>query len=728
MPDGDPLLPEDPAELGGYRLAGRLGEGSQGVVYLGRDAADTRVAIKLLHARMAADPGARDRFMRELSAAKKVARFCTAQVIDADLAGDHPYIVSEYVDGRSLRSHIIADGPRTGGTLERLAIGTLTALAAIHRAGIVHRDFTPHNVLLGPDGPRVIDFGIARALNVACEEETNSIGTPAYMAPEQVTAGKVGPPADMFAWGATILFAGTGRPPFGNESVPAVMERVLHSDPDVTALPDPLRSVVSSCLSKDPARRPTAQQAQASLLGHDASVALMPPPAFGISPVDPEETVTASALQEAATPSAAAPDETGPGRMPSGTASTSGSGLAGASSASGPDGRDGRDGRDGNAPEDPASRRPGEESGADPTRGFPEFAPPAFPLPGRAVPGLTLPPSGDPATQNPTVRLMLTGTPVSEPAGEDRSGTGTTGQNPVSTGTTGHNPVGAGTTGQNPVSAGTTGHIPMGAGTTGGHVTGQNLAGPSTTGANLAGANPAGASATGENFAAANAPVGGAGATSGNFPSESGRNGSLLSPAGTGAKPAGRRWMVFAGAGVVVAGVALAIPLWPGGGDAVTAPKTRPASVSESPTPTATAGPPRQASGAIEAAPAKRKPPHGCKEYTRAYTVAHVGTVRVKALVCRGGFTGTAVLADTAPKDAYSPCLQLRGHVTGPAGEFISTQVMSGKTGAAQNFQNGPKFRYGSKTKRTENWVVLNTGRCSGTTPAWQSKDKLVTG
>src|SRR3954470_1677284 len=307
MPDGLPLRPGDPAELGGHRLLRRLGEGNQGIVFLGRGPSGEQVAIKLLHARMAGDPGARERFMRELSAAKKVARFCTAQVLDADVAGDHPYIVSEYVEGRSLRSHIIAEGPRTGGALERLAIGTLTALAAIHRAGIVHRDFNPHNVLLGSDGPRVIDFGIARALGATNNSESNRAGTPSYMAPEQITDGEIGPPADMFAWGSTILFAATGHPPFGNEAVHPVMQRIVHDEPDVSALPEPLRSVVAACLAKDPAQRPTAQQAQAGLLGHEATESLMPPPAFGATaqPAAPETPSQAPAAPREGSPSPA---------------------------------------------------------------------------------------------------------------------------------------------------------------------------------------------------------------------------------------------------------------------------------------------------------------------------------------------------------------------------------------------------------------------------------------
>ncbi len=653
MPDGDPLLPEDPAELGGYRLAGRLGEGGQGVVYLGRDAAGTQVAIKLLHARLAAEPGARDRFIRELSAAKKVARFCTAQVLDADLAGDHPYIVSEYVDGLSLRSHIVADGPRTGGTLERLAIGTLTALAAIHRAGIVHRDFTPHNVLLGPDGPRVIDFGIARALNVACEEETHSVGTPAYMAPEQVTAGRIGPPADMFAWGATILFAATARPPFGNESVPAVMERVLHTDPDVTALPEPLRSVVSSCLAKDPSARPTAQEAQAALLGHDASVPLMPPPAFGSTP-DPTPPLT---IPQPATNAATAPpvpdDATradlprtsgsAPSEPPSDATRTEMPGGAGVVERSDPGGV-------GERPEVPA------------------FGAAGFGIHGLAVPGAALPPLGEPGPPSPT---STGAAPAENPT--------------VHLALPGFQAVSA--TQETPLPDALPVPVPPREGGTGGHTQAGEV---------------------------------------------SGENRSLLSPAVSQAGPVigGRRprpWMVLAGVGVVVAGFAIAVPLWPGGGDTVTTPKTRPASASEAPpAPSPSVPVRRQASGAIQASPAKPKPPHGCKEYTRSYTVAKAGTVRFKALVCRGGFTGTAIVADSAPKDAYVPCVQLRGHLKGPGGVFMSTAVMAPKT--AQGFKNGPKFRYGSKTKKIEDFVAVNVGRCKGATPAWQSKDQLATG
>lgn len=266
-----PLLPSDPERLGGYELIGRLGAGGQGVVYLGRraGAADTdpRVAVKLLHTQLLGNTHARARFVRELAVLQRVAGFCTAQMLEADMAGDRPYIVSEFVPGPSLQQLVRGEGPRAGADLDRLAIGTVTALAAIHRAGIVHRDFKPHNVLIGPDGPRVIDFGIARALDAGATMTSQIVGTPAYMAPEQFSDVSIGPSADLFAWGITLLFAATGREPFGGGPLPAVMYRVLNETPDVSALPAGVAEVVAACLAKDPLSRPTAEDTLLRLLG-----------------------------------------------------------------------------------------------------------------------------------------------------------------------------------------------------------------------------------------------------------------------------------------------------------------------------------------------------------------------------------------------------------------------------------------------------------------------------
>ncbi|MDX6743560.1 serine/threonine-protein kinase [Actinocorallia sp. A-T 12471] len=260
----DALRAGDPAAIGPYTLLGVLGEGGQGTVYLGRrDGVD--VAVKLMHARFAADAEARGRFVRELEVAKRVARFCTAQVLDADVDGDRPYIVSEYVPGVALQDLVEREGPRGGAALERLAVSTLTALTAIHGAGIIHRDFKPHNVLLGDDGPRVIDFGIARALNVT--SHSHNIGSPAYMSPEQLSGRQLTAASDLFSWGSAIVFAATGEPPFGVDEIGAVMYRIINDEPDLGALPQPLRGVVAACLAKDPALRPTAAEAQAALVG-----------------------------------------------------------------------------------------------------------------------------------------------------------------------------------------------------------------------------------------------------------------------------------------------------------------------------------------------------------------------------------------------------------------------------------------------------------------------------
>jgi serine/threonine protein kinase len=276
-----PLTDRDPRRLGAYDVTGRLGEGGQGVVYLGRGAAES-VAIKLLHAELIEDAAARARFLREVEVTKRVARFCTAQVLHADTADGRPYIVSEYVPGPSLHHQLRQEGPRQGSALDRLAINTATALAAIHQAGVVHRDFKPGNVLMGPDGPVVIDFGIARALDASGSTTTavsQVVGTPAFMAPEQLADGRIGPPADLFAWAVTMVYAATGAPAFGHRSIPTVINRILHDEPDLGALDGRLRGVVAACLAKDSARRPTARALMDELMGQGGTPVATPSPA-----------------------------------------------------------------------------------------------------------------------------------------------------------------------------------------------------------------------------------------------------------------------------------------------------------------------------------------------------------------------------------------------------------------------------------------------------------------
>ena len=280
MVNVQPLTDRDPRRLGAYDVTGRLGEGGQGVVYLGRGAAES-VAIKLLHAELIEDAAARARFLREVEVTKRVARFCTAQVLHADTADGRPYIVSEYVPGPSLHHQLRQEGPRQGSALDRLAINTATALAAIHQAGVVHRDFKPGNVLMGPDGPVVIDFGIARALDASGSTTTavsQVVGTPAFMAPEQLADGRIGPPVDLFAWAVTMVYAATGAPAFGHRSIPTVINRILHDEPDLGALDGRLRGVVAACLAKDSARRPTARALMDELMGQGGTPVATPSP------------------------------------------------------------------------------------------------------------------------------------------------------------------------------------------------------------------------------------------------------------------------------------------------------------------------------------------------------------------------------------------------------------------------------------------------------------------
>lgn len=322
-----PLRPGDPERIGPYRLTGRLGQGGQGVVFLGvrQEAGEDaeRVAVKVLHAVHAADPAARRRFLREIETARQVAEFCTARVLDVGETGDTLYVVSEYIEGPSLQKSVRAEGPRRGTALHRIAVGTATALAAIHQAGVVHRDFKPGNVLLGPDGPRVIDFGISRALDASTTMSSGAIGTPAYMSPEQVRGERVGPAGDVFAWAGTMVFAATGRPPFGGDGIPAVLHRVLSGEPDLSGVPENLRPILTACFAKDPSARPTASELLMRLIARPSSdraagVSADPPEREDASPPARPGTLLPPGGPSAAVPPPpeAGPAGSGPGATP----------------------------------------------------------------------------------------------------------------------------------------------------------------------------------------------------------------------------------------------------------------------------------------------------------------------------------------------------------------------------------------------------------------------------
>src|SRR6516162_5190905 len=283
-----PLRDTDPREVGGYRLLGRLGEGGQGVVFLALGPAGNRAAVKLLAP--TTDPLVRSRFLKEVAAAQQVAGFCTAHVLDAGIFERRPFIVSEYVSGPSLVEVIQQHGPRTGAVLERIAVATLTALGAVHAVGMVHRDFKPGNVLLGPDGPVVIDFGLAAVpgMTTVFSGDATTIGTPAFMAPEQLAGTRVTAAADMWSWAVTMVFAGTGELPFKGESLTAMAYAILNSEPHMGRLPGPLGRLVYRCLDKDAAGRPSARDVLGELVAAGARLVGPMPPMLPAPAVDEE--------------------------------------------------------------------------------------------------------------------------------------------------------------------------------------------------------------------------------------------------------------------------------------------------------------------------------------------------------------------------------------------------------------------------------------------------------
>ncbi|MCK2221057.1 serine/threonine protein kinase [Actinomadura sp. ATCC 31491] len=253
--------------IGGYALRRLLGRGGMGEVHLAVTPTGGLAAVKLIAPALARDPAFRRRFEREVAAARRVARFCTAAVLDAGIDGDVAYLVTEYVKGPDLAQAVRDQGPFSGGNLEALAVGIATALSAIHGAGVVHRDLKPSNVLLSPLGPRVIDFGIAQLVDQQSLVSQGVLGTPAYMAPEQVRGEVVTGAADVFAWGGVIAFAGTGRAPFGGGAPGEVLYRITMEEPRLDGLDDGIRGIVARALAKDARLRPSAQELLGELVG-----------------------------------------------------------------------------------------------------------------------------------------------------------------------------------------------------------------------------------------------------------------------------------------------------------------------------------------------------------------------------------------------------------------------------------------------------------------------------
>jgi serine/threonine protein kinase len=253
------LAPGDPELIGPYRLRGRLGAGGMGRVYLGLSPGGRAVAVKVIRADLAQDAEFLARFRREVAVARTVSGLFTAPVIDADVDGPVPWLATAYVPGPSLADAVSEYGPLPAASVLALARGLAEALSAIHAAGVVHRDLKPANVLLAGDGPRVIDFGISRAVEASALTHTGLVvGSPGFMSPEQAEGREVGPPSDIFSLGAVLAFAATGQGPFGSGSTPALVYRVVHSGPQLDLMSAEVRPLAERCLAKDPALRPTA--------------------------------------------------------------------------------------------------------------------------------------------------------------------------------------------------------------------------------------------------------------------------------------------------------------------------------------------------------------------------------------------------------------------------------------------------------------------------------------
>jgi serine/threonine protein kinase len=271
--------------IGPYRPLERLGEGGMGVVYRAVAPSGATVAVKLIRPEFAADAEFRTRFAREVAASRRVSGHCTARLLDADTTGATPYLVTEFVDGPNLAQHVAANGPMHGGALRALAAGLAEALHAIHAAGLTHRDLKPGNVLLAPTGPKVIDFGIAAtADSTAMTRSGTLLGSPGWLAPEQLEHGSKEPPVDVFAWGLLVAYAASGVNPYGEGRPDEVVYRVLHQGPDLRDVDPDLNAVVAAALARDPQERPTSDALLTAL--------------FDGAPADPAAAVTVLIARE----------------------------------------------------------------------------------------------------------------------------------------------------------------------------------------------------------------------------------------------------------------------------------------------------------------------------------------------------------------------------------------------------------------------------------------------
>ncbi|WP_299541612.1 serine/threonine protein kinase [uncultured Streptomyces sp.] len=255
------LRREDPRLVGSFRLHRRLGAGGMGVVYLGSDRRGQRVALKVIRPDLAEDQEFRSRFAREVSAARRIRGGCTARLVAADLEADRPWFATQYVPGPSLHDKVAEEGPLSAAEVATIGAALSEGLVAVHEAGVVHRDLKPSNILLSPKGPRIIDFGIAWATGASTLTHVGTaVGSPGFLAPEQVRGAAVTPATDVFSLGATLAYAATADSPFGHGSSEVMLYRVVHEEPHLYDVHDALAPLVRACLAKDPEERPSTLQ------------------------------------------------------------------------------------------------------------------------------------------------------------------------------------------------------------------------------------------------------------------------------------------------------------------------------------------------------------------------------------------------------------------------------------------------------------------------------------
>ncbi|MBL7497508.1 protein kinase [Frankia sp. CNm7] len=401
-----PLRADDPRAVGGYRLLGALGSGGMGRVYLARSQGGRNVAVKVIRPEFADNPTFRLRFRREVEAARRVGGPWTAPLVDADPDAEYPYLVTTYIPGPSLTQAVAGRGPLPAPTVRTLGAGLAEALIAIHDTGLVHRDLKPSNVLLSLDGPRVIDFGVSRAIDATVLTHTGApIGSPAFMSPEQVRGAEAGPASDVFSLGAVLVFAATGAGPFDGPIVAAVMHNVLNREPDLDALPADLRDLVRACLRRVPEARPTPAAVLASLAPDGDAAALV---AAGWLPPD---LVTSLSRQAVALLDLEAP--TGPGL--DGSASAPGTSELGSTP-------DSRSGPTQFVPTHATASPTPQPSASQPPTPQPATPQPSTPWPSTPWPPAPWPPAPQPLTSQPSTPGPSTPWPSTGQPPADRSG------------------------------------------------------------------------------------------------------------------------------------------------------------------------------------------------------------------------------------------------------------------------------------------------------------------